>query len=78
MISIHVVMICAALTVFFYYLEYICAANGFEWYNAKGSNSKEYKFYAAGQNRALWLARLFLISFIILAIIEQVQFIAVE
>lgn len=78
MINILTVIAVMALSAVFYILEFKYSKLAFEWGNVKGSVSKEFKFLKCSSMRCLWLARLFLISGIILAIIEQYQFIGLE
>lgn len=78
MINILTVIAVMALSAIFYILEYLNSKSAFEWGNIKGSSSTEFIFFKTTAIRCLWLARLFLISGIILAIIEQYQFIGLE
>lgn len=78
MINIFTVIAVMALSAVFYSLEFKYSKLAFEWGNIKGSVSKEYKFLKCSSIRCLWLGRLFLISGIILAVIEQYQFVGLE
>lgn len=75
MINIFTVIAVMALSAVFYSLEFCHAKERNTWFNAKGNLSKEYRFHDISSKRCLWLGRLFLISGIILAVIEQYQFI---
>lgn len=76
MINILTVIAVMALSAVFYILEYLNTKSYYEYALAKVSISASH--FKTTAIRCLWLARLFLISGIILAIIEQYQFIGLE
>lgn len=82
MISIYTVLMCAVLTLAFYALEYLHSLRATEWgaYVASGESNSFYKkanhYHSTSSVRALWLARLFLITTIALAVIEQCSWVA--
>lgn len=75
MINIFTVIAIMFLAAVFYILEFCHAKERNTWLNAKGNLSKEYRFHDISSKRCLWLGRLFLISGVILAVIEQITFI---
>ena len=75
MINIFTVIAIMFLAAVFYILEFCHAKERNTWLNAKGNLSKEYRYHDISSNRCMYLGRLFLISGIILAVIEQVTFI---
>lgn len=75
MINIYVVLACYFMAAFFYALEYKFASLALEYSN-KSISLINAKYVSVSQNKALWLARFFLIVALALSIIEQVDFIA--
>lgn len=80
MINIYTVLMCAFLSLAFYALEYYHSVQANEWgvYAVKESNSQAVtasKYHSLSAVRCLWLARLFLIITIALAVIEQCTFV---
>lgn len=72
MINVYICLMCFVVACFFYFLEYnyaktvICSPN---------MNISNLAYINISRDRCLWLARFFLITAIVLSVIEQVEFI---
>lgn len=75
MINIFTVIAIMFLAAAFYILEFCHAKERNTWLNVKGNLSKEYRYHDISSKRCMYLGRVFLISGIILAVIEQITFI---
>lgn len=75
MINIFTVIAIMFLAAVFYILEYFHMTQAIKWESTTGIYSRGYKVHYTSAIRAVWLGRLFLISGIILAVIEQITFI---
>lgn len=78
MINIFTVIALLALAALFFILENSYVKLAFQWSHAKGEHCREFQFSKASAIRCLWLARIFLIIGLILAVIEQYQFVGLE
>ncbi len=78
MINIFTVIALLALAALFFILENSYVKLAFQWGNTKGEHCREFKFSKSSAIRCLWLARIFLIIGLILAVIEQYQFVGLE
>lgn len=77
MINIYIVLACYFMAALFYTLEYKFGSLCLEYAN-KAISVTNTKWLSQSQNSALWLARFFIITALILSVIEQVQFILSE
>lgn len=75
MINIYTVLMCAFLAAFFYYQEGVSMQTAYEWAGVRGNNSKESQYFRISAVRYLWLARVFLISSIVLAVTETLLYV---
>ena len=76
MINIFVVVMLFVMSAVFYILEYADTNKAYE-YRCAGINIAA-DHYRKNAVRVMWLARLFLLSAVILSVIEQVTFIPFE
>lgn len=76
MINIYTVLALYFMAAVFYVLEFKYSKTALYWGNIKGSISKEFLYLKGSSVRCLWLARLLLISAVVMCVIEQLTYIA--